>query len=79
MSEVLYYSEHCIGVSPLYQKHHLLFLAKPPLNLQASQAPHRQSSPLYWFLMTPPPPLKLDISVNPQNIKVCHPQPHLIF
>ena len=39
-----------LGINPP-QKHHPLFFAKPPLNLQTVQAPYsRQFPPLYSFL-----------------------------
>ena len=49
------------GINSPPQKHHPLFLAKPPYILV--------------FQPTPPPhpPLKLDLSLNPKNIKVFHP------
>ena len=47
----------------------------PPLNLQTVQAPFfYANSPLYIGFSGPlPPPLKSDFSVNPHNIKICHP------
>ena len=57
-----------INPSPLPQKHHPLFLAKPPLNLQIVQAhlksancpspppPFKQSPPIYWPFTNLPPP-----------------------
>ena len=58
---LLYHSVHW-GINPPSQKHHLLFLAKPPpLNWQTVQAPPPpflgNPPPLYWFF------------VNPKNIK----------
>ena len=46
----------CIEVSTPPQKHHPLFFATPPLNLQTVQAPRKyfsQFSPIYWSFMNP--------------------------
>ena len=53
----------CIGISTPPQKHHPLFIAKPPLNRQTVQVPpfFRQSPPLYWFFVNPPSPPKSQI------------------
>ena len=69
----------CIGVStPLSKRPPSLSCHCPPpspLNLQIVQTPlFRYCPPLYCS-----PPLKLGFSVNPRNIKVFHPSPHLIF
>ena len=50
-----------------------LGVSTPPLkNTTPSFLP---SPPIYWFFNPPPPhpPLKLDLSLNPKNIKVFHP------
>ena len=56
-------SDHSVhwGINPL------LFLTKPPLNLQTVQAPlFRQFPPLYWFLWPPrPSPLKVRFFSEP--------------
>ena len=47
----------CIGVSNPPQKHHPLFLAKPPppLNLQTVQPPSFEAIPtIYWFFVNVP-------------------------
>ena len=46
----------CIGVSTPLQKHHLLFLVKPALNLQTVQAPPFRQSPYILVFHDPPPP-----------------------
>ena len=56
---MLDYGKYCLhsvhwGINPP-QKHHPLFLAKPPLNQQTVQPRiFRQSPPIYWFFKTPP-------------------------
>ena len=45
----------------------------PPYINKPFKPPFRLSTPLYCFLWMPPPPLKLDLSVNPQNIEAFHP------
>ena len=40
----------CIGASTPPQKHHLLFLAKPYLNLQTIQGPILSNPPLYLYI-----------------------------
>ena len=69
----------CIGLTtPLppikhLQKHHPLFLPKPPLkSVNCQSSPPLGNLPrLYWFFEKLP--LKAGFSVNPQNIKIFHP------
>ena len=56
----------CNGVSTPPQKHHLLFLTKPPLNLQTVHAAPLFRQPCLYIGF--PPPEKSNVSVNPQNI-----------
>ena len=59
----------CIEVSTPLKNTTTLVLAKPHLNchtVQAPPPPFRQSPPLYWFFVNPPP-WKSDFSVNPQK------------
>ena len=72
----------CIGISTPPQKHHPLFIAKPPLNRQTVQVPpFLGNPPLYigfsWTLL--PPPKSQIFKWAPQNIKVLHLLYHLIF
>ena len=61
------HSLHLDTIPPTPQKHQ-----PPSLFCQAPTPLFRQFLPIYWFLM-PPPPKKSDFSVNPHDIKICHP------
>ena len=69
----------CIGVSTSPLKNtNSLFLSRPPPPLKSANCPSPpflgNPSSVYWIFVTPPPPpQKSDSSVNPKNIKICHP------
>ena len=69
----------CIGVStPLSKRPPSLSChCPPPLPLKSANCPNSPFQILSPFILFPP--LKLGFSVNPRNIKVFHPSPHLIF
>ena len=68
----------CIRVSTPLKNTPPLFLAKLPLNLQTVQAAFLGNPP-YILDFHETPLLNSDFSMNPKNIKVFHPSPHLNF
>ena len=53
------------GINPPSKTPPPSFLASLPLNLQIVQPPFLGNPPIYWFFVTPPPPLKLGFFRKP--------------